>query len=364
MQTCTYRVSEGTCDRVSFLSRAKESMLRTHSNRRLGKLKWLLVVPLYIGAVACATDQPTSPLPAITRAQLLEAMTPEASALITPDGKLELAPLIETGRAQISGEQAALLAVAVARFNLAYSASVWDAQRGKPISYGKLVACGDPLYAESPFKRLTIDDPVTAAHPLQKGVGPFWLVKLCAGGEPQMNIAVSAYSTDLSINPDGGIKFPATGGGDFLPEGISASAQADELPSPEAAVVLAAGLTRQRVAAAPRLVLPFFKDDSQFGARWYLELDRPARMTKATGEIVETSQIYISRIRRSRSPNSRQWLAETEQPDYVEVTFVPLGELGETMEEVQARREAGTRVLHANRRPEVPIRFIPTGSVQ
>ena len=364
MKICTYRVHDRTRDHVALLSQAKETALSSHKKDTAGKLKSLLILPLYIGALACSNDQPTSPLPVITRAQLLEAMTVEASALITADGKLELAPPIETGRAQISGEQATRLAVSVARFNLPYSASVWDAQRGKPISYGKLVACGDPRYAESPFERLAIDDPVTAAHPLQKGLGPFWLVKLCAGGDPQMNVAVSAYSTDLSINAEGAIRFPAIGGGDFLPEGISASAQADELPSPEAAVVLAAGLTRQRVAAAPRLILPFFKDDSQFGARWYLELDHPARLTKATGEIVETSQIYISRIRRTRSPNSRQWLAETEQPDFVEVTFVPLGELGETMEEVQARREAGTRVLHANRRSEIPIRFIPTGSVQ
>ena len=313
---------------------------------------------LVLSSIACS-NEPSAPLPTITREQLLAAMTPEAAVAVGQDGKLRLTTHIDTGREQISAQQAARLATPVAKSFLPLLASFFNEQRGKPIAYSKLVVCGDILYGEPTFERLLIDDSIENAHPLQKALGPWWLVKLCAEGGPQVQIAVSSYSTDLSISSTGDIVFPAIGGNDFIAEGIPVKGQEKELPTAEAAVVLAAELTGHRVSAVPRLILPFYMDDSPFGARWYIQLDAPSRMRNSEGKIFETSEIFISRIRATRTPGSRLWSADEPQPDFVEVTFVPLGVLGETREQVEARRAAGTTILHAMRRATVPVRFIP-----
>jgi len=325
-----------------------------------------VVLAVSLGALACSGDRSvTTPVPEVSRAEVLEAMTPEAAAAIGSDGKLQLATPPNTGRAQISGAQAGALAVPLARYYLPYSRAVFDAQRGSPIAYQKLVVCAQPLYVESAFERLAIDEPSQAAHPLQKGLGPAWLVKLCPpGGAPQMNVVVSAYSTDLSIDPDGDINFPPIGGNNFFPEGIPINEASNGLPTAEAAVVLAAALTRRRIAGVPKLIAPFFRDDNPLGARWSLILDRPARLRTAEGRIVETSEVYISRVRDTRKPGSRTWAAESPQPTDVEVIFVPQGRVGEHMNDYLARQKAETHVMRAVRRADVPISFIAAGADQ
>ena len=324
---------------------------------RSSRLAAVLALGMFL--IACTGDLPaTAPIPEVSRAEVLAAMTPEAAVNVGPNGKFQVAAVPNTGRAQITGAQAAALTVPLAKYYLPLSREIWDGQRGAQIAYGKLVVCGAPLYGESSFERLAIDDPATAAHHLQKGLGPFWLVKLCGpGGEPQMNIAVSAYSTDLSIDPDGDINFPAIGGGDFLPDGIPINGTGNELPTAEAAVVLAARLTGRRIAGVPKLILPFYQDGNALGARWRLVLDRPARGRTADGRIVETSELYISRVRATDKPASRTWVAESVQPADVAVTFVPQARVGEQLADLLARRQAETRVLRAIRRVDVPISF-------
>ena len=70
-----------------------------------------------LGLSGCSGDRNlTRPHPEVTRAELLAAMTPAAGVTLGPDGKLELGAPPNTGRAQISGEMAGALSVAVARF--------------------------------------------------------------------------------------------------------------------------------------------------------------------------------------------------------------------------------------------------------
>lgn len=322
----------------------------------------LMTLAIPFSLAACSGDRDvTSPAPQVTRAQLIEAMSPSAAAAVGSDGKLDLGAPLNTGRTQITGAQAGILAVAVAKYNLPYANKFFDGQRGRPIAYQKLTVCGAPLYASTAFDRLAIDDPATAAHSLQKALGPWWLVKLCGPGTgPQMNIAVSAYSTDLGIAEDGGVDFPAIGGNDFVPEGIPVGQEANELPSPEAAVVLAASLSGRRVAAVPELIAPFFRNGSPFGARWRMRLDGPARIRGASGQSMESSEVFISRVRATtRSQATRSWTADPAQPADVEVTFVPQLIVGEHMDAFLQRQKEGTRIMSAVRRVGVPISFSP-----
>jgi hypothetical protein len=94
-------------------------------------------------------------------------MTPEGARAIGPDDRLQLAPPPNTGRPQISSQQAGKLAVSLAKHFLPYTHSFWDNQRGRTIDYQKLVVCNTPVYAASPFERLEMDDPTTQAHYLQ-----------------------------------------------------------------------------------------------------------------------------------------------------------------------------------------------------
>ena len=319
------------------------------------------LIGLVIGfsLLGCSRDaNPARPDLEVAPSELVKAMTSGAAVAIGSSGKLELAAPPNTGRSQISGEKAGVLATAVARHNLPYNHKLYDGQRGQALPYASLVVCGEPLYAWSAFERLAFDDPATAAHPLQKSIGPFWLVKLCAPGTaPQVNVAVSAYATDLGIRADGGVDFPAVGGGDFFAEGIPDSQRSDELPSAEAAVVFAANLTGRRVAAVPELIVPFWRDDSPFGARWRIRLDGPARLRDSSGRVAQFSEAYVSRIRTTVRTGSRSWTADSIQPGDVEVTFIPQGRVGEHIDVVLRRKAEGTKIMRANRRTGVPINF-------
>jgi hypothetical protein len=230
----------------------------------------------------------------------------------------------------------------------------FNEERGTTISFESLFSCRPPVYAASAFDRLEIDDVTKAAHPLQKGIGPFWLVKLCGSDGPELTVAVSAYSTDLGLRPDRGIDFPAISGGDFFAESIPALRIHDDLLSAEAAVVLVATLSGRRVANVPDLVMPFFRDGSPVDARWHLHLDAPAKL-RVSSEVVETRDVYVSRIRANRG--SRFWIADAVQPDFAEVVFVPLTFVGEKLDDYLKRELAEMRTLHAVRFPSMPTRF-------
>jgi hypothetical protein len=245
----------------------------------------------------------------------------------------------------------------MAHYNAPYNNEYYETRRGAPISYDKLAVCAPPLYAATPFERLDIDDPSASAHPLQKALGPVWLVRLCVRGDPEMNVAVSAYSTDLEIASNGEIDFPPIGGNDFVPEAIPIGQIANELPSAEAAVVLAATATGRRVAAVPELIAPFYRNDSPLEARWHLRLDSPARIRTATGSTIESADVYVSRIRTTNRPGSRLWNADAIQPTEVEVVFVPQARVGENWDDYVKRQQAEMRTLHAARKLEMPINF-------
>jgi hypothetical protein len=171
-----------------------------------------------------------------------------------------------------------------------------------------------------------------------------------------MNVAVSAYATDLGITPRGSVDFPAIGGGDFVMEAISVAREGDELPSAEAAVTLAAGISGRRVTALPELVAPFFRDGTPLDARWHLRLDRPTTLQTKEGRPVQTQDIYISRIR--QYGGSRVWTDDVKQPSSKEVMFVPMTFVGENYDTYFQRELAEMRPLSVARRSDAPINFV------
>lgn len=355
-RTHSYRNPASHCGRRvtgRVASSVKAKFLRTPA--RLARSLSLVGVLI----TGCTDAHVTAPLAEVTRAELLKAMTPEAATTVDKNGRIQFPAVANTGRAQISGGQAGALAVAVAKYNMPYLSEVWDGQHGGPIAYQKLATCGDPVYAASPFERLPNDDPSLPAHHLQKGLGPFWLVRLCGpAGDPQVNVAVAAYSTELGITSGGAVDFPAIGGGDFGFEGIPKQALVDELPTAEAAVVLAARITGRLVAAAPELITPFFKDDSPFGSRWRIRLDGKARLKNSAGEFMEASELFIGRVRTTKAvPSSRAWTADGRQPSDVEVTFIPQARVGENIKDYTLRQQLETRVIRVPRLPGTPISF-------
>jgi hypothetical protein len=193
---------------------------------------------------------------------------------------------------------------------------------------------------------------------MQKALGPFWLVRLCGpSGDPQARVAVSAYSTDLGVTNRGSVDFPAIGGGDFVPAGIPSNDAYAELPSAEAAVVLAADLTGKHVAAVPELIVPFFMEDNPWGARWHLRLDGPARVTARGGHVLETSDIYIGAMRRTETDASNIWVGAETQPANVSVTLTALSFVGENIKAYLQRERSETKIIRAIRRPDSPITF-------
>lgn len=329
------------------------------SARRSGRRSAAILASVAI--LACSESRTvTSPVSDVTREELLQALTPEAALSVRTDGRLQLSPPLNTGRAQISGTQAGKLAVAAAKFNFPYGSTYFNGQHGSPIAYQKLSVCGDPLYVTSPFERLEIDDPSTVAHPVQKELGPSWLVKLCGpAGDAQMNVVIAAYSTALSIMSNGEIDFPPIGGADIAAEGIPTDRPGDELPSAEAAVVVASKLTGRRVTAPPILVAPFYlKEGSPLIARWQVSLDGAAQLPVAAGA-AQVSKVYVSAVRDYQKPPSRNWVAAATQPATVQVTYYPMAVVGENYDAYQARRAVGTRILDAVRRPDMPIVFAP-----
>jgi len=315
----------------------------------------LAILAASVSLFGCSADRAVGTV--VTREALLAALTPELASIVGADGRIKLGPPVNTGHEQISAEKAGALAVGMARFNAPSNNAYYETRRGGAIAYQKLSLCSPPLYAATPFEWLDVDDPNVTVHPLQKAVGPIWLVTLCADGDPEMDVAVAAYSTDLGLNSDGSVDFPPIGGNDFFSEAIPIGRFTDELPSAEAAVVFAATSTGRRVAAVPELVATFYRYDDPLESRWHLRLDGPAHIQSAAGTVVESSDIYISRIRTTNRPGSRVWSADPVQPPEVDVVFFPTLRVGENFNDYLIRQQAGLRTLHPQRLPNMPISF-------
>jgi hypothetical protein len=192
-----------------------------------------------------------------------------------------------------------------------------EAERGTPISWTELSVCRRTLYALSswlPLDASIVASPYGAAT--QRGFGPHYLVSLCEhGAVPALTIAVSAYSTDLSVE-NGDLIYPPVGGSWFQWRGVPPLQEAELGVGPERAVRAAARLTGRKVTAVPDLVIPDRKDGGVIDARWRLSLDGLVTLRpKDSRESRSVGKVYVRWSRRFNAEPTVDIEVPNEDPD-------------------------------------------------
>ena len=303
-------------------------------------------------AIAPSSESATAQLPDIAGM----VVGPAADAL-GADGQLRLAVVApnQTARTEISESQARKLAQAYVLTHARGERKILERDHGGPINLDALHVCGRVWYASSAFEPLPSDVPA-AFHRIY---GPWWLVTLCGPGEaPQVSVAVSAYSTELTIRSDGRLAYPPEFGEEMHVLGIPTKLAAGVPSAPERAVSIAARLTGVRVAGVPELIAP---PPGQFPqtARWRLPLERGVALTAGNGKgspvrtFAGVREVFVSTTKFA-SPNTAE-IADVDQPATRSFTYRVGSVLGSTRAQIAARRSATVSVV---RRRAFPVRYL------
>ncbi|HEX8454802.1 MAG TPA: hypothetical protein VF647_22180 [Longimicrobium sp.] len=201
----------------------------------------------------------------------------------------------------------------------------WDRERGRAIDVTRLRADSRVFFVHTPYELFP-----EGYHPaFRRAFGPFYLFTLATGREPEVLVAVSAYSNDVGIHPDGKLDMPRQSGMEFVASGVPIGAALDgngSLLGPEEAVVRVGRATGARVIEVPDLVMLNIPEGPLNGA-WKLSLDRDVRVRTAAGAEMRTiSTLYLSRVQ------GRQTLiAAAVQPSYQDVPARRIGPAGEDL---------------------------------
>ncbi len=150
------------------------------------------------GATACS-DPPTIARQAgsPTRDHMLALVTPAVAGKLDPNGHFELSA--GTGNSQfpeVTAEGARQLASTwVGEFGPRVHRYL-EQVHGGSIDFHSLAPCGRTFYARSAFASVPSGVPMPYVLPY----GPWYLTTFCASdGAPSVSVAVSAWSTDLSV---------------------------------------------------------------------------------------------------------------------------------------------------------------------
>ena len=318
---------------------------------------WLVRLPLntsalmLVAAAACS-DRPTVTMPSGLPPQdrLASQLSPAVAKQLDAHGRFTIAAGSATSQfPEISQGQATLLAVTWAHQFGPRLINYLQGQHGGPINFPKLHSCGRTLYARSAFGPI----PPELAAPYRKPYGSWYLATLCDAGElPTVSVAVSAWSTDLTL-ANGRIVFPAQSGNDFFPMGIPVGSAGEFPASPETAASLAAGNGRL-VASVPELVMPVNTNGPPQGARWHVSLDGPANLRGVNLGAVSVSDVFVGALHVTRQ-GLAQFVAQPTQPTSVDVLWRPLPNAGETVTAYHQRGNAVSAKIP--RRVDTPISF-------
>lgn len=296
---------------------------------------------------ACSDTAIIDTLP--SSSELKEAVAGTALQNINSDGRFT--NLAAQKDDEISSGQAIALARAYSKRLLPYLKTALQTGRGAPVDTKSLTPCGRALYAEGTADQISDDVP----RPIHKLYGAYWFVTLCARGEPQVSVAVSALSTDLKIE-NGEVVFPFLSGNDFFAAGIPVG-QAGEFPlPPEAAAVAVAHQTGRRITSGPRLVMPANSEGLPQDARWQFDLDSAARVTKTLGGSLKVDGIFIAKHVNMKGGARIQLLVpRADQPSEMFFQYVTPPFEGESEASYNARKQVLTATVH--RRRDVPVLF-------
>lgn len=232
--------------------------------------------------------------------------------------------------------------------------SFLEETRGSSINRKRLRACGRPLLAETAFEPLSSEFLVG----VRRQFGSFWLVTLCADGEPQVSVAVSAIGGGLSFvkgrlvtNGEIGNHFFAIG----IPKGHS-----DEFPiSPEQAAQFAYQTTGRHVTSTPRLVMPLHTEGIPQSAKWIVALDGPAKFRLESRDVERGETAIGLDIDGRGSATIRNFASSDDQPTAVPFQYeLPVQADGFTRGAFSMKRVAGSIVGRSGE----PLRFEPAES--
>jgi hypothetical protein len=235
-------------------------------------------------------------------------VTGAAAANLGPDGlfnyPVAVAPSTEP---IISAERARELAVS---YTLSFGPVLeerWQQQHGQAFDYRELKADDRVLFQSTPFEMF----PDGYHGAFRRMFGPYYLVRLGTEGHHRMSVAVSAYTTNVSIFPDGRLNRAFESGAEFFERGFPADSTSDELAPlwPEAAVVHVARLTGMRVREVPEFVRMVW-NWGPLGGGWKLTLESPVRVrTLSGGRTAEVRELYLG-----REGGRRLFVPASEQP--------------------------------------------------
>lgn len=241
-------------------------------------------------ALLAACDQPQAHIagPQAAPPDLAHFVTGDAAAALGPDGLFSVsAPSEPSHRSTISPERAGELALSYVRSFGPSLKPGWEKDRGAALDLAGMRVVSRIAYAGSPYGAFP-----AGYHPaFERAHGPYYLVPLGAGAEPELLVAVSAYSTEVEIDGRGYIQRPVKRGNEFVTRGIPADGAAWRMISPEEAVEMVGRATGARAARAPELVRQGMPAAPQH-AVWKVTLDREVPV-QAQGRPARVRALYV-----------------------------------------------------------------------
>lgn len=268
-------------------------------------------------------------MPPITEEELLSSLTLEAQARLGVDGRFRMVhPSRVDDRAIIDSARAVALAETFLHTFGKYSLGRYELLHGAPIDLESL-GVGRIYFAESPHITL----PEGTDGPLERALGPYFVVHFYQDDDPAVTVSVSALATDLNADGNGPI-FPRhrTAGHEFASSGIPLGA----LSTPEEAAVNTARRTGRQVSEAPALVLRGWAGPDL--ARWRLRLDMPREVRDESSTRFMASELYLD--------------------DSRNLFFPHLSQPARSFDRDVHKRGVGRVNVTADRRPGFPVSYI------
>lgn len=257
---------------------ARDTRLRA-TRTAVGAAAWLAVL-------AACSDELAAPQ-ALSPGNLRTAVTQEVALTFGAGDRFVLPDVPRETYAQVSGEEAAEIAVAWSRTFGQYVRGEFERLHGKPIDFQSLRVGAPAFYAHAAYEPVAAD-----VHPgIRNGIGPQYLVYLVDDEGPVISIAIAAFN---QARVEGGrLILPSAGGMEVVPSPLPRDAGFNAPLSPEQAAALVNRATGVRVNAVPELVMPGRGFHPQH-ARWRVSLERPvpARVSSRAGDH-PTSEVYV-----------------------------------------------------------------------
>lgn len=230
----------------------------------------------------CDQNEPSATLLPPSSANLSKYVTGQAAQSLNARGEFEIpGPPAAPDAPIISKERAGDLAVAFVRTWGRFYVKDWMRQHGASINLEGLQVDPRIHYVDSPYGHFP-----DGYHPaFRRAYGPWYLVHLTAGATPVLIVAVSAYNTDLEIDPVGKLVAQRLSGNDFEAMAISRGRAGFKPVSPEVAVSQVGQRSGARITRAPELALLFVNQHptNAAAAVWKLSMDRPLRVRSSNG---------------------------------------------------------------------------------